>query len=362
MKTMGIIRLGIQVPSFSFGAGRSGANASGKALSADAGIFENLVDVATVAEAAGFDSFFLMDHYRQIPMVGAPVDPMPEAYTVLGGIAGRTSTIMLGTLVSGVTYRNPAVLAKMVTTLDVVSSGRAILGIGAAWLDTEHDSYGIEFPPVSERMDRLEEAVQICRMMFDEEAPSFQGRYYTIKDAFNFPRPLQAGGPPILVGGGGERRTLQIVAMHADACNVFGVGVGVGGVEAGVGEIGVHDDALSRLRQPLHLLGSIVHKTVCIHCTLFPKEAQIPIGYIVVIKPLHCLHDALAMKPFEYKPMGDDADTHTLPAQAAQRLRCPGNRVHRRKQVALGKSKSMQALVIVLAFPDTPLRDTRTIH
>ncbi|MCL5948030.1 MAG: LLM class F420-dependent oxidoreductase [Actinobacteria bacterium] len=222
MKTMGIIRLGIQVPSFSFGAGRSGANASGKALSADAGIFENLVDVATVAEAAGFDSFFLMDHYRQIPMVGAPVDPMPEAYTVLGGIAGRTSTIMLGTLVSGVTYRNPAVLAKMVTTLDVVSSGRAILGIGAAWLDTEHDSYGIEFPPVSERMDRLEEAVQICRMMFDEEAPSFQGRYYTIKDAFNFPRPLQAGGPPILVGGGGERRTLQIVAMHADACNVFG--------------------------------------------------------------------------------------------------------------------------------------------
>jgi len=139
-----------------------------------------------------------------------------------GIVPGRTSTIMLGTLVSGVTYRNPAILAKMVTTLDVISSGRAILGIGAAWFDTEHASYGIEFPGVPERMDRLEEAVQICRMMFDEEAPSFQGRYYAIKDAFNFPRPLQAGGPPILVGGGGEQRTLQIVAMHADACNVFG--------------------------------------------------------------------------------------------------------------------------------------------
>ena len=125
-------------------------------------------------------------------------------------------------MVTGVTYRNPAHLAKIVTTLDVISVGRAILGIGGAWYDVEHDGLGFDFPPVGERLDRLEEALQICRAMFTEEAPSFEGNYYRIHEARNEPRPVQPGGPPILVGGGGEKRTLKLVAQYADMCNIFG--------------------------------------------------------------------------------------------------------------------------------------------
>lgn len=147
---------------------------------------------------------------------------MLEAYTVLAGIAARTSTVRLGTMVTGVTHRNPALLAKIITTLDIVSSGRAILGIGAAWNRKEHEGYGWEFPPVRERMERLEEAVKICRAMFTEQAPSFEGKHHRIQEALNFPRPVQPGGPPILIGGMGERRTLRLVARYADVCNVFG--------------------------------------------------------------------------------------------------------------------------------------------
>jgi F420-dependent oxidoreductase-like protein len=130
--------------------------------------------------------------------------------------------VRLGTLVTGVTYRNPAFLAKVVTALDIVSAGRAILGIGAAWNEDEHRGYGYDFPPVGERLSRLEEALQICRAMFREEAPTFEGRYYRIQDALNFPRPVQPNGPPILIGGGGEQRTLKLVALYADICNIFG--------------------------------------------------------------------------------------------------------------------------------------------
>ncbi len=224
------VRLGIQVPNFSFAVGGTtvgGTDNPDTIVRRDTngtrnGLFENLVTVATTAERVGFDSFFVMDHYRQIPMVDQATEPMPEAYTLLGGVAARTSTIHVGTLVSGVTYRNPAILAKIVTTLDVVSSGRAILGIGAAWHDVEHSSYGVDFPPVAQRMGMLEEAVQICKLMFSQDAPSFEGKHFSIHEAFNFPRPVQSGGPPILVGGGGEQRTLKITAMYADACNVFG--------------------------------------------------------------------------------------------------------------------------------------------
>jgi alkanesulfonate monooxygenase SsuD/methylene tetrahydromethanopterin reductase-like flavin-dependent oxidoreductase (luciferase family) len=128
----------------------------------------------------------------------------------------------LGTLVTGVTYRNPAMLAKIVTTLDVISKGRAVLGIGAAWHDVEHDALGFDFPSVKERMDRLEEAVQICRLMFREDPAPFERRYSSIRGARNIPRPVQAGGPPIMIGGGGEKRTLRLVAQYADMCNVSG--------------------------------------------------------------------------------------------------------------------------------------------
>jgi len=128
----------------------------------------------------------------------------------------------LGTLVTGVTYRNPALLAKIVTTLDVISAGRAMLGIGAAWYDVEHEGLGVDFPSDGDRLDRLEEAVQICRALFTEDAPSFDGRYYRIHEARNVPPPVQPGGPPILIGGGGEKRTLQLVARYADMSNIFG--------------------------------------------------------------------------------------------------------------------------------------------
>jgi F420-dependent oxidoreductase-like protein len=188
----------------------------------DDALFDHVVELARGAEDAGFQLVTVMDHFYQIGVVGPETEPMLEAYTALGALAAGTRTARLATLVTGVTYRNPALLAKMVTTLDVISKGRALLGIGAAWNQSEHEGYGVDFPPIGERMDRLDEALTICRLMFTEERPSFQGRHYRIDQALNSPRPLQAGGPAILVGGGGERRTLRLVARHADMSHWFG--------------------------------------------------------------------------------------------------------------------------------------------
>jgi F420-dependent oxidoreductase-like protein len=201
---------GLQLPNFSF----PGV--------ADDGMFEHVAGLAGAAEEAGLESVWVMDHFWQLPPLGGPDQPILEAYTLLGGLAARTERVKLGTLVTGVTYRNPALLAKMVTTLDIVSRGRAVLGIGAAWYEEEHAAFGFDFPPVSERMHRLEQAVQICRAMFTEDAPSFSGVHYKARDAANLPRPLQPGGPKIMVGGSGEKRTLRIVARYADMCNIHG--------------------------------------------------------------------------------------------------------------------------------------------
>jgi F420-dependent oxidoreductase-like protein len=209
-----VTRLGLQIPNFTF----PGV--------ADADLFETIDGIATTAEESGFDSVWVMDHLYQIRGVGPPEDAMLEAYTLLGAIAGRTQRAALGTMVTGVTYRNPALLAKIVTTLDVVSSGRAILGIGAAWNDDEHAGYGYDFPPAGERLDRLEEALQICRAMFTEAAPTFAGRHYRVTGVLNNPKPIR-GRIPILIGGGGEKRTLRLVAQYGDACNVFGDADGV---------------------------------------------------------------------------------------------------------------------------------------
>jgi F420-dependent oxidoreductase-like protein len=185
-------------------------------------MFERILDTALAAEDAGFDSFWVMDHYHQIPGVGPESDPMLEAYTVLAGVAARTRRIQLGALVTGVIYRNPAFLAKVVTTLDVVSSGRAILGIGAAWNEVESRAYGYEWPSTAERFERLEDALQICRGMFRQERTTFHGRRHSVDGALNVPQPIQPGGPRILVGGGGERKTLRLVAKHADMWNGVG--------------------------------------------------------------------------------------------------------------------------------------------
>ena len=166
-----------------------------------------------------------MDHFYQIQGVGPVTDPMLESWTTLAALARETTTVRLGTLVTGVTYRNPAFLAKTATTLDVISGGRAIFGLGAAWNELEHNAYGYDFPPVRERMDRLDEALTIIRAMFTEERPSFTGRHYRIDQALNVPRPIQPGGPRIMVGGGGEQRTLKIAAKHADMTHWFPLGL-----------------------------------------------------------------------------------------------------------------------------------------
>src|SRR5271155_1082704 len=175
-------------------------------------LFDRIAEVAVAAESAGFDSIWVPDHVHQNRIGGGPSGPMLEAYTLLAGLATKTDTVLLGSLVTPVTFRHPALLAKVVTTLDVISGGRAVLGIGAAWYDVEHEGLGFDFPAAPERLDRLEEALQICRAMFTEEAPSFTGTYYRIHEARNVPPPVQPGGPPILIGGGGEKRTLRLTA------------------------------------------------------------------------------------------------------------------------------------------------------
>ncbi len=190
-------------------------------------LFDRVVELAAAADAAGFGLVTVMDHFYQIRGVGPETDPMLEAYSTLAALSQRTSRVRLGVLVTGVTYRNPAILAKTVTTLDVLSGGRALLGMGAAWNEDEHRGYGVDFPPVRERMDRLDEALTICRAMFTEERPSFEGRHYRIEAALNVPRPIQPGGPRILVGGGGEQRTLKIAAQHADMTHWFPLGLDV---------------------------------------------------------------------------------------------------------------------------------------
>lgn len=186
-----------------------------------ADLFEHIASLGVAAESAGFDLLTVMDHFYQIGGVGPETNAMLESNTTLAGLAARTSRIHLGSLVSGVTYRNPAFFAKAVTTLDIVSGGRAVLGLGAAWNESEHEGYGYDFPPIGERMDRLDEALTIARLMFTEDRPSFEGKHYRIERALNSPKPIQAGGPPILVGGGGERRTLRIAASHASMTHWF---------------------------------------------------------------------------------------------------------------------------------------------
>jgi F420-dependent oxidoreductase-like protein len=202
--------LGLQLPSFTFAG-----------VPTDR-MFERIVATATAAESSGFDSFWVMDHYHQIGNVGPETDPMLEAYTLLAAVGARTSRIFLGTMVTGVTYRNPAFLAKVVTTLDVVTGGRAILGVGAAWNESESRAYGYDWPPVAERFERLEDAIRICRSMFTNERSTYAGKRHQVDGALNVPQPVQPGGPKLLIGGGGERRTLRLVAEYADMWNGFG--------------------------------------------------------------------------------------------------------------------------------------------
>ena len=184
-------------------------------------VFERIVEIATTAEASGWSSVSLMDHLHQIPVVGPEENWMFEGSTMLAAIAARTSKLTLGLLVGGVTYHNPALHAKITTTIDVISRGRAWHGIGAAWFEGEHQAYGFEFPPIAERFERLEDHLQIARAMFTEERATFRGKHFSVDGAINNPKPLR-GDIPIMVGGSGERKTLRMVAQYADGCNLFG--------------------------------------------------------------------------------------------------------------------------------------------
>lgn len=202
------VRIGLQIPDFS---GAGGARQLGSQLAA----------VARTADDVGFDSIAVMDHLFQISMIGPPEQDMLEAYTTLGYLAGCTSRARLLTLVTGAVYRYPGILAKVVTTLDVLSGGRAWLGIGAAWNEAEARGLGIPFPPVAERFERLEETLRICLQMWQGDESPFNGTYYQLERPLNHPQAVSAPHPPIMIGGSGERKTLRLVARYAQACNLF---------------------------------------------------------------------------------------------------------------------------------------------
>ena len=184
-------------------------------------LFDHVAEMAVTAEESGFSSISVMDHLHQIAPMGPPELEMLEGNMTLAALAARTQRVSLGLLVGGVTYRNPALHAKMTTTLDVISGGRAIHGLGAAWFEAEHDAYGVRFPPLRERFEHLEDALRIARAMFTQEQPSVDGTHHHVAGVLNNPRPIR-GDIPILIGGSGERKTLRLVAQYADGCNLFG--------------------------------------------------------------------------------------------------------------------------------------------
>jgi F420-dependent oxidoreductase-like protein len=202
------VRIGIQIPDFSLPAG-------------PANLGPDLIRIARAIEQLGFDSLWVMDHFFQVGMIGPPELEMLEGYTTLAFLAGHTSRLRLGTLVSGVHYRHPGILAKTVTTLDVLSGGRAWLGIGAGWNEMESRGLGVPFPPVNERFERLDETLRVCLQMWAGDEAPFNGRHYQLDRPLNSPQSLSRPHPPIMVGGGGERQTLRLVARYANACNLF---------------------------------------------------------------------------------------------------------------------------------------------
>ena len=184
-------------------------------------LLDRLTETARVADQGGASMFTVMDHYFQMEQLGGPPEPMLEGYTTLGYLAGQTEQVRLSLLVTGATYRHPGLLAKIVTTLDVLSQGRAMLGIGAAWYDREHAGLGVPFPSTSERFEVLEETLQIVRQMWSDDDGAYDGKHFQLAETVCVPPPVQRPRPPILIGGGGERKTLRLVAQYADACNLF---------------------------------------------------------------------------------------------------------------------------------------------
>jgi F420-dependent oxidoreductase-like protein len=237
-------RLGYQIPNFTYpGVG-------------PADLFDVVVAQAQAAERSGFDTVFVMDHFYQLPMLGAPEDYMLECYTTLAALARETSRVRLSALVTGNTYRNPALLAKTITTLDLASKGRAMLGIGAGWFELEHESLGFEFGTFTDRFEKLEEALQIIVPMLRDERPTFSGEHYQVKDAVNQPPPV--GAIPLMIGGSGEKKTLRMVAQYADESNLTAP---VDEVPRKLDALAAHCDRLGRDRSEITVSK---HLNVCI--------------------------------------------------------------------------------------------------
>ncbi len=202
------MKLGLQIPSFTWPGGAERMSAT-------------LARIGQAAEQAGFSSLWVMDHFFQIDMIGKPEEPMLEAYSALNYLAAITKQVRLGALVTGVIYRYPAILVKTVTTLDVLSGGRAYFGIGAAWYQREAIALGVPFPPLKERFERLEETVQIAQQMWSGNVAPYNGKHYRLAETLSSPEPISQPHPPIMIGGAGEKRTLPLVARYADACNLY---------------------------------------------------------------------------------------------------------------------------------------------
>ncbi len=205
------MRIGLQIPSFTWPEG-------------DGGIGPKLAEIGRTAEEAGFASLWVMDHFFQIGVIGEPEEPMLEGYSALSYLAGVTRWAKLGTLVTGVIYRYPGILVKTATTLDVLSGGRAYLGIGAGWNEREAKGLGVPFPSTAERFERLEEALQIAHQMWSGEVAPYDGKHYHLEETLNSPQVLSNPHPPVMIGGMGEKKTLRLVARYADACNLFAYG------------------------------------------------------------------------------------------------------------------------------------------
>lgn len=247
--------LGYQIPNFTYpGVGRDR-------------LFEAVARQAEAADRSGFDTVMVMDHFYQLPMLGPPENHMMECYTLLGALAQRTAKVRLGALVTGNTYRNPALLAKIVTTLDVVSSGRAQLGIGAGWFELEHEALGFEFGTFTDRFEKLEEALQIILPMLRDERPTLAGQHYQVTEAVNQPPPLSR--IPVMIGGAGEKKTLRLVAQYADESNLLAQPPEI---PRKLDALAAHCQRLGRDRSEITVS---VMRTVCIAPTRDQAEADL---------------------------------------------------------------------------------------
>ena len=265
-------RLGYQIPNFDYPDTAPGA------------IFDTVVRQAKEADASGFDTVMVMDHFYQLPMLGPPDANMFEAYTLLAALAQHTEHARLSALVTGNTYRNPALLAKTITALDHVSGGRAQLGIGAGWFDVEHDALGFEFGTFTDRFEKLEEALQIILPMLRDERPSLDGEHYTAKDAINQPAPLSK--IPVMIGGSGEKKTLRMVAQYADESNMT---AGPEEIPRKLDALAAHCERLGRDRSEITVS---IQRNVCVAPTHEQAVAE--------------LDAALATRGFDVSSMSDD--------------------------------------------------------